>query len=188
MLYKVKESKVWNHHTNEYDSYQQPWCEINAETLVSDYEMFLKDRKCYKVTFTFDRKQWQKAKSFSDVYYSLASLLNTYKVNLGLFSMELHETGFPHVHGLIHWENELDESWAALRQKLLNRYGLTKIFELKENEFPVETRKFPSWVSYVTKDYDKMVEFRQKVGRKFHIAIRFSKFDYLREEDDLESV
>lgn len=139
------------------------------------------ERKCYKVTITFNRKYWKKSRAFKHVYPMLQNLLEESDVYESMFYQELHKDGWPHIHGLVNWENDFYTSSDFLRQLLSNRFGQTKIFEYKPDEFKEvatsqgKSIEYESWHDYMSKCHGEMKTFRYGVMESFPIAIVHTK-------------
>lgn len=156
------------------------------------------DGTCWKLTVTFNRKYWKKTRAFRHSYVALQHCLNAADVSEGLFFMELHDSGWPHIHGFIKWKSQFSESSEYLRSILVGRFGQTKLFKYKPEEFK-EMKKskrnkgfsddvdfsdlleYDTWFDYISKEYGSMMTFKREVAEQFPVTCY-----YFVEDDDCE--
>lgn len=149
-------------------------------------QIFLQDfQECesYKVSVTFHRKHWKKARAFKHAYVKLKEILDSCDVESGMFFMELHESGFPHFHGIVKWEKGY-ESPDFLRNRLVQVYGQTKLFKydpqhfLEKEEKTGVKNKCETWYDYISKDYITMLQYKQDTELEFNVYCKYDRIAY----------
>lgn len=149
--------------------------------LKEEFEEQYEHMDCYKVSITFNRKIWRKARAFNYSFQCLRRYLDTADVEKGIFFMEQHQTGFPHIHGILKWESEHYETNDWLRSTLVQVYGQTKMFKYdpvgfrKKCEEEKRTPDYNNWFEYMSKDFSKMKDYQEKVKVVFPIIMMYER-------------
>lgn len=147
------------------------------------FDKTFQECESYKVTVTFNRKFWKKGRAFKHVYVKLQEVFDASDVESGMFFMELHESGFPHVHGIVKWEKGY-ESPDFLRNRLVQIFGQTKIFKYDPKHFLEKSENenkeliYKTWYDYISKNYITMVEFKQNNNLNFNIFLNYNRIKY----------
>jgi len=160
----------------------------------------------WKVTITFNRKYWKKGRALSRCYEVVKGVLDESDVYKAIFAMELHDSGWPHLHGFVCWKSDFYESPGYLRNKFVIKFGQTKIFKYKPEEYLESQAKkkgikklkededlksalkpfleYDSWYDYITKKTKTMLVFKHQSDGRMQVTMGYERIEDEEEEEN----